>query len=101
MGICPSRCCLLEVIGVVKDAKYFELGEGTQMAAYIACAQKSGFFGNFVVRYAPGANRQEIVSRVRHSIAEINPNILVDTVSSLEEQVGRSIATQSLIARLS
>ena len=54
-----------------------------------------------MVRYAPGANRQEIVSRVRHSIAEINPNILVNSVNSLEEQVDRSIATQSLIARLS
>ena len=101
VGETPDHPGEFEVIGVVKDAKYFELGEGTQMAAYIACAQKSGFFGNFVVRYAPGANRQEIVSRVRHSIAEINANILVNSVNSLEEQVDRSIATQSLIARLS
>jgi len=52
------------------------------------------------VRYAPGANRQEILSRVRSSIAETNPNILVDGVSSLDEQVDQSIAAQSLIARL-
>ncbi len=101
IGETPDHPGEFEVIGVVKDAKYFELGEGTQMAAYIACAQKSGFFGNFVVRYAPGANRQEIVSRVRHSIAEINANIVVNGVNSLEEQIDRSIATQSLIARLS
>jgi len=101
VGESPEHPGEFEVIGVVKDAKYFELDDGTQMAAYIACAQKSGFFGNFVVRYAPGANRQDIVSRVRHSIAEINPNILVNSVNSLEEQVDRSIATQSLIARLS
>jgi len=71
------------------------------MAAYLPCTQNPGFFGNFAVRYAPGANRQEIVSRTRSAIAEINSHILVNSVSSLEEQVDGSIATQSLIARLS
>ena len=54
-----------------------------------------------MVRYAPGANRQEIVSRTRHAIAEINSNILVNNVTSLEEQVNASISAKSLIARLS
>src|SRR5215468_2258197 len=71
------------------------------MEAYFPCTQSPGFFGNFVVRYAPGANQQEIISRVRHAIAEINSNILVNSVTSLEEQVDRSIAKQSLIAQLS
>jgi len=89
-----------EVIGVVKDAKYTSLGEGSLMAAYFPCTQNVGFFGNFTVRYAPSANEREIVARVRNSIADINPNILVDGVSSLNEQVNQSIAEQSLIARL-
>ena len=88
------------VIGVVKDAKYTGLSEGTLMAAYFPCTQNVGFFGNFAVRYAPGANQREIVARVRSSIADVNPNILVDGVSSLNEQVDQSIAEQSLIARL-
>ena len=101
IGETPDHPGEIEVIGVVKDAKYYTLDEGTLMAAYFPCTQNPGFFGNFVVRYAPGANRQEIVSRVRHSVAEINPNILVNNVSSLQEQIDRSIATQSLIAQLS
>jgi predicted permease len=91
----------IEVIGVVKNAKHFSLDEGSLMAAYFPCAQSPGFFEDFAVRYAPGANKQEIISGVRRSIAEINPNILVNSISSLEEQVDRSIATQSLIAQLS
>ena len=71
------------------------------MAAYLPCTQAVGFYSNFAVRYAPGANRQEIISRTRRAIAEINPNILVDSVNSLEEQVDFSISSQSLIARLS
>ncbi len=101
IGEIPDHPGEEEVIGVVKDAKYTSLDEGTLMAAYFPCTQNPGFFGNFVVRYAPGTNPQEIVSRARHAIAEVNSNILVNNVSSLEEQVDGSIATQSLIARLS
>jgi predicted permease len=100
VGETPDHPGEIEVIGVVKDAKYMGLDEGSLLAAYFPCTQNVGFYGNFEVRYAPGANRREIISRVRSSIAEINPNILVDSVSSLEDQVNRSIATQSLIARL-
>ena len=101
IGETPDHPGELEVIGVVKDAKVTSLTEGTLMAAYLPCTQHPGFFGNFAVRYAPGANRQEIVSRTRRAIAEVNSNILVNSVSTLEEQVDASIATQSLIARLS
>jgi predicted permease len=101
IGETPSNPGEFEVIGVVKDAKYFALSEGELMGAYLPCAQAPGFYGNFAVRYAPGANRQEIIGRVRRSIAEINPNILINNVTSLEERVDRSISTQSLIAQLS
>lgn len=101
IGETPEHPGDIEVIGVVKDAKYYALDEGSLMAAYFPCAQSPGFYGNFLVRYAPGANRQEIISRTRSAIGQINANILINTVSSLEEQVDQSIATQSLIARLS
>ncbi|MGB6688604.1 MAG: ABC transporter permease [Terracidiphilus sp.] len=101
IGENPDHPGEFEVIGVVKDAKFAALGEGTLMGAYLPCTQSPGFFGNFAVRYAPGANRREIVSRTRRAIAEVNSNILVNSVGSLEEQVDDSIAGQSLIARLS
>jgi predicted permease len=101
IGETPDHPGEFEVIGVVKDAKFTALDEGTLMAAYLPCTQSPGFFGNFAVRYAPGANRQEIVSRTRRAIAEVNSHILINSVGSLEEQVDDSIATQSLIARLS
>jgi predicted permease len=101
VGETPDHPGEIEVIGIVKDAKYTALDEGSLMAAYFPCTQNPGFFGNFAVRYAPGANQREIISQVRRSVAEINPNILVDSVSSLQEQVDGAIATQSLVARLS
>jgi predicted permease len=101
IGEMPDHPGEIEVIGVVKDTKYYTLDEGPIMEAFFPCSQSPGFFSNFVVRYAAGANRQEIVSEIRRAIAEINPNILVNSVSTLEEQVDRSVATQSVIAQLS
>jgi predicted permease len=101
IGETPDHPGEIEVIGVVKDSKYYTLDEDPVMEAYFPCTQNPGFFGNFVVRYAPGANQQEISSRIRHAIAEINSNILVNSVTTLEEQVDRSVAKQSLIAQLS
>jgi predicted permease len=101
IGETPEHPGEIEIVGIVKDAKYTSLSEGSLMAAYFPCTQNVGFFSNFAVRYAPGASRQEIISRTRHAIAGINPNILVNSVSSLEEQVDYSIASQSLVARLS
>ena len=100
VGETPDHPGEIEVIGVVKDAKYNALDEGSLQAAYFPCTQNVGFYGSFAVRYASGANRREIIARVRNSIAEINPNILVDGVTGLDDQVNQSIATQSLIARL-
>ena len=101
IGETPDHPGEIEVIGLVKDSKYYTLDESPVMEAYFPCTQNPGFFGNFVVRYAPGANQQEISSRIRHAIAEINSNILVNSVTTLEEQVDRSVAKQSLIAQLS
>lgn len=101
IGEIPDHPGEKEVIGVVKDAKYNRLDERPQMAAYFPCTQNPGFFGNFVVRYAPGANQQEIISRARRAIAQVNSNVLVNNITTLEQQVDHSIATKSLIARLS
>ena len=97
----PAHSGDIEVVGVVKDAKYQDLGEPSQMAGYLPCTQNPGFYGNFLVRHAPGASREAIIAQVRNSIHQINPNILVSNVRSLEEQVDSSIATPSLIAKLS
>jgi ABC-type antimicrobial peptide transport system permease subunit len=91
----------IEVIGVVKDAKYTALSETGQMAAYFPCVDNPGFYGNFVVKTAPGVSRDAVIAQTRSAIAQINPNILISNISSLEEQVSGSIATQSLIAQLS
>jgi len=101
LGDDPAHNGDIEVIGVVKDAKYTALSDTGQMAAYFPCVDNPGFYGNFVVKIAPGVSRDAVIAQTRSAIAQINSNILVTNVSSLEEQVNRSISTQFLIAQLS
>jgi ABC-type antimicrobial peptide transport system permease subunit len=69
------------------------------MAAYFPYTQRVQYFGNFSVRYSGEAG--QMVPAVRNAIAEVNPNVLVGSFSTLSELVDESTANQRLIARLS
>lgn len=89
-----------EVIGVVKDAKYESLDENPQPAAYYLYSQVLHlFYYDFEVRYSGDA--RAAVAAVRSAVASVNPSLTVAYQGTLAEQVDRSIASQSLIARLS
>ncbi|HKC88813.1 MAG TPA: FtsX-like permease family protein, partial [Blastocatellia bacterium] len=89
----------IEVIGVVKNAKYESLGEEPRPMAYYPYSQRNWYLGNFEVSFsgAPGA----IVSAVRQAIKEVNRNLPIAEVAMFSEQVDRSLVQQKLIARLS
>ena len=102
IGETPDHPGEIEVIGVVKDAKYtcprrrdvdgglFSLRAGSRLLTGISpCAMLRAQTGRRLFPESRQCHRGD------------QPNILVNSVTSLEEQVDRSIATQSLIARLS
>jgi len=99
MGDDPAHSGDIEIVGVARDAKYVALDEDPVAAAYYPYAQRVQYFGNFLVRFS-GSDGQ-IAPAVRRAIAEVNPNVLVASVSSLDEQVEESTANQRLIARIS
>jgi predicted permease len=88
----------IEVIGVVKDAKYGNLKESFRPMAFYPYTQLPDVLGNFVVRFSgpPSA----VVPQVRETIKQINRNLPVDDVVSLSDHIGRSLVQQKLIARL-
>jgi predicted permease len=89
----------IEIVGVVKNAKYVALQEDPEPAAYFPYSQRVQYFGNFEVRYSGDAG--QIASAVRRAVAEANPNIAINSVSTLADQVDESAANQRLVARLS
>ena len=90
----------IEVVGVVKDAKYFSPGERRHAAAYYPYTQNINvFYYDLSVRYS--GNARPIVAEVRQAVHDVDPRVLVTYQSTLSEKVDRSIAPQSLVSRLS
>jgi predicted permease len=95
----------IEVIGVVRDAKYLSLSEPPQAFAYFPYTQYEPAWGiglylsAFNVRVS--GNPATTASAIRHAIAEVNPNVPITAVETLEERVDDSIVYPRLVAQVS
>ena len=100
IGEDPKRSGEFEVVGVVKDAKYIRIGEAASAAAYYPYTQNGDrYFYNLTVRYS--GSPRPIVSEVRQAVGSVDARLPVAYVSTLAELVDQSIASQSMIAKLS
>jgi predicted permease len=90
----------VEVVGVVKDAKYMELEEEQMPAAFFPHQQHRGEFPRyFVVRYA--GEQASVVPSIREAIGEIDPNLPVSDVRTLARMVDDFTLNRRLVAQLS
>ncbi len=94
----PESADKIEVVGVVKDAKYGSLTEQVRPMCFYPHSQSPGAFGNLVVRYSGPANA--VVPQIRQTLKQINRNLPLDDVASLPDLIGRSLVQQKLVARL-
>jgi predicted permease len=94
----PKSARDIEIVGVVKDAKYGELTEQFRPMAYYPFTQRPGPLNNFVVRFngAPGT----VVPSLRQAIKQVNRNLPIDDVVSLSDHIGRSLVQPRLVARV-
>jgi predicted permease len=88
----------IEIVGVVKDAKYMYLQEKPMPAAFYPHAQHPSFLSNFVVRYS--GDPRQVISDVRRAVAEIDPNLPIGDVTTLSRKVDDSVVNQRLVAQL-
>jgi predicted permease len=94
----PDSANELEIVGVVKDARYGELTEEFGPMAYYPHSQSPQPLDNFVVRYS--GSIETMVPQVREAIKGFNQNLPIDDVVSLSDHIGRSLIQQKLVARL-
>lgn len=88
----------IEVVGVVKDAKYGRLNEEPRSMAYYPYEQRPQSLPNFVVRIS--GQPEQMIGSIRQAIKEVNRNVPIDEVETLSDHIGRSLVQQKLIARL-
>jgi predicted permease len=89
----------IEVVGVVKAAKYMNLQERPFAAAYYPYTQHVQYLSDFEVRYT--GSPDTMISEVRRAIGQVDRSLPVTYQGSMVEQVDHSMAGQALIARLS
>ncbi len=95
----PEHSEDIEVIGIVKNAKYGDLMEEPQPMAYYPYSQEINYLSAFEVNFSgePGS----IVAEARRAIKEVNQDLPIVEVVRMSEHVGRSLVQQKLIANLS
>jgi predicted permease len=89
----------IEVIGIVKDVKVNSLQEAPQPVDYYPYTQQARYLNDFEVRYS--GSLDPVISAVRTAIPEVDPHMPISNVTTLDDQVGRSLADQRLVAQLS
>jgi len=89
----------LEVVGVVKDAKYDHLTETTMAAAFYPHAQHTSYLYTLVTRST--GNSKALIPAIQRAIAAIDPNLPVTDSTTLTQVVDESVLNQRLVAQLS
>jgi len=95
----PEHSGDIEVIGVVKDAKYGDVMEEPQLMAYYPYSQVINFLSNFEINFSGQPNA--IISEARRAIKEVDRDLPVGEVVRMSEYVDRSLVHQRLVANLS
>jgi predicted permease len=90
----------IEVVGVVKDAKYMELEEQQMSACFSPHSQHHPeFLSNLVVRYTGDSGL--LVPALRKAVSEIDPNLPVTDIRTLWQLVDDFTVNRRLVAQLS
>ncbi len=88
-----------EVIGIVKDVKFSDLREKTKYVNYLSYRQRPWAFGDFEVRYS--GDYSAASRAVQQTIRSVKRDLPIMNVTTLDEQVSRTMTNQRLVAQLS
>ena len=87
------------VVGVVKDVKFGDLTEAPETLDYYPHTQHVWDLSDFEVRYT--GSFTAISTTVQQTIHSIDRNLPITRVTTLDEQIARSITNQRLVTQLS
>jgi predicted permease len=90
----------IEVVGVVKDAKYLNLEERSTPAAFYPRSQyQKNFLYTFIVRYTGDAS--SVSTAVKNAVKEVDPNLPLGSFTTLSQLVDDAAQNRRVVAQLS
>jgi predicted permease len=92
----PSKA--VQVVGVAQDAKYATLREAARPQVFIPLTQAVAPILSFVVRTA--VNPAQLTSQVRQVVREVDPELVIEEITTLEQAVERTLVRERLMANL-
>lgn len=100
MGGDPGTKLDIEIIGVVRDTKYEDMRKEMPIELYRPYRQVEFTLGMTAYVRAQG-DPAGLFPQLRRVVREIDPNVPVAGMRTLEQQVDRSLATERMLATLS
>jgi predicted permease len=88
----------IEIVGVVRDAKVNSLKEAAPRMAFRPVAQAMDALSDLEVRSTGSSGA--LSAELRSALHEVDPNLPVTRMATVEEQIGRSLVGEQAVARL-
>jgi len=101
VGSSPSTPTDIEIVGVVGDTRYESLRDEIPLEVYLSNRQQSGGMFGQVVYVRTERDADNAFRAIRAVVREIEPNIPIVNMMTLERQLEESLITERMIAALS
>src|SRR5258708_12047981 len=99
-GTDPGTHTEMEIIGVVKDIKYTNLRDEIPIQAYVPY-MNIPYLGGMTIYVRTGGEPNQLMSSVRAKMREMDANLPIYAMRTMEEQISNSLSTERMIASLS
>jgi predicted permease len=100
MGGNPGTKTDIEIVGVVKDTKYESMRDGIPYELYLPYRQVE-FVVGMTAYLRTEADPENMFSLLRRTVREVDSNVPVYRMRTLEQQVDKSLMSERLLATLS
>jgi len=100
-GTDPDTSGQIEIVGVVKDAKYVSLREPALRTYYVPYFQYSDRWRATTFQIRTAADPTGVIAAVRQAAREVDANLPLFNIKTLAKQVDESIAQERLIGAVS
>lgn len=89
----------LEIIGVVKDAKYSSVKDSVPPLFYLPY-RGSKSLGGASIYVASNVPPETIMASIRRAVAKLDPNLPIEDLRTLDDQASEDIAPDRIVAQL-
>ncbi|MCD6030192.1 MAG: hypothetical protein K0S78_2366, partial [Thermomicrobiales bacterium] len=97
----PARDLIYEVVGVVRDAKHYSLRESASRFIYLPIPQHVERIHRLALAARCSGDALAFAAPVRRHVQNVRATLFIQSVSTMEQQIGQAVFQERLLATLS